>query len=356
MASPVKIKFIQKFLILYFLVLTIVFSSFLTGFYFYYSYLTQTIIKTSQNALFIGDFHSLKETIVPLVDDNIKSVEIRNEVFKNVFQHQSEKTGFFDWQFTKKYPSTHHQLVLVYNTKLLLISLSILMALSLLLVFPIYYYEKSKLEKQRKDGLLKLTQQFAHDIRSPLSSLNLLAAKVSDPDLKQLQKSVSENIMLSADQFLAKMKRLAQNQAIDEGVNVSMTISELIQLLEREFELKLASRKLIFSVDSKISSLQHAEIIKPILSNLIQNAIEATDSIKGQVTVQINSNGISVSDNGQDFNLQQLKHMGKRLFTTKINQEYSGNGIALYNAQQELKKMGMHLDIQRTPKSITIVF
>ena len=92
----------------------------------------------------------------------------------------------------------------------------------------------------------------------------------------------------------------------------------------------------------------------PIIRNIIQNAIEATDPLSGKIEVTIQSSKestnkieIVISDNGVGIPQSILKKVGKeKLSYGKETLNDSGYGIALYNAEKDLKALGHQLLIE----------
>lgn len=359
MTSSLKVKITKKFFVFYLITVLFATLSFISGLYFYYNYLTQTILKTTHNALFVSDFHSLKETIAPLVDQNIQSIQILNSKSEIVFSHQAEAKALLTWTLNQFSADSKYEMFISFNVTLPVCILFLIYVCALIIIYPISYIEKQNYDRKRKEFILSLSQKYAHDIRSPLSSLNLIASKMKDSEIQKIQQGISQSILESSDLFLKKIKNFAenpdlQNNFIEEDSH-SARFSEIIAILKNEFENKSLTQEIQFHLLTKQNrSLKNKNILLPIIRNIIQNAIEATDPLSGKIEVTIQSSKestnkieIVISDNGVGIPQSILKKVGKeKLSYGKETLNDSGYGIALYNAEKDLKALGHQLLIE----------
>lgn len=209
------------------------------------------------------------------------------------------------------------------------------------------YIEVSKMR-------IALSQKLAHDIRSPISTLNLISSKIEDLEIRTLQLAVVDQINTIANNLLDQTKT--------DGVSdIVLGFSEMLFNLEKEYQFKSTSisQKITFkinydSIQNKKFSSQLNSIIYSTLNNLIQNSIEAT-SKNGVISISVGLNTdhkieVSVSDNGKGIPPEILKRLGKEVLTFGKNKENngssnlkSGNGIALFNAKKELAENNIEL-------------
>lgn len=195
-------------------------------------------------------------------------------------------------------------------------------------------------------AVFERNQQIAHDIRSPLSALNLLSSM--DTNLSELQRSV----FLSA---LERITSISDDLLKDETTPKAGYSGSKVQ----SFELLPTLQKLI--VDKKFEVGQNkiditylaspclrAAFIRGdqiefarVVSNLINNAIEAMD-FKGLVEVfaiRVDNNiaSISFNDHGKgipDFLQDRLGERGLSYGKPKGCNGNSGHGLGFYHAKR----------------------
>lgn len=231
---------------------------------------------------------------------------------------------------------------------MVLFTILILIAISF-----IFYVQRKKLI-QRLDEQVKLeseanqfqlAQKLAHDIRSPISTLNLISSKIPNEDLRELQKNVVFQINKIADELLDQSKKI-------ENEKKSASPEQLIILLrnlQREYQVKskAINSQIRFEIEENIHfetnyPKSFVEGLYPILNNFIQNSIEACDE-NGLIVValkQLNSHSVElyVEDNGKGIAPEFLKILGtkKATYGKDKSEKAFGNGIAIFNAQRFL--------------------
>ncbi len=205
-------------------------------------------------------------------------------------------------------------------------------------------------EQAEKDEAKKMlgavAAQVVHDIRSPLASLNTnMKALPQIPEAQRIAiRNALNNINDIANNLLAQHKGLPADQAETYKIwllapLIESTISEKrVNLDENHIELDSEITDAGFAAFAKCDSNQ----IKRILSNLINNAVEAFDSgERGHITVTLDATKsnveIAVIDNGAGI---PPEHLAKILKGTGNTTKESGNGIGLMHAKEMIESWG----------------
>lgn len=228
------------------------------------------------------------------------------------------------------------------------------------------------IKSKTQEKIFTLSQKLAHDIRSPISTLNLISARIEDPDLKSLQQAVVQQINDIANDLLNESKNETK-QSSDEKKNPyasntemqktepTQFLTKMLKNLEKEYQFKALaiSQKVIFEInytqiETNFSTQKLTSVIYACVNNFVQNAIEATPS-DGVIKITAGLNldqkiEIAVCDNGKGIPAHILKRLGNEVLSfgkDKIDSTEikSGNGIALYNASKELQENGAKLVI-----------
>lgn len=214
----------------------------------------------------------------------------------------------------------------------------------------------------------ELTSQVSHDIRSPLSALNLMINHLSQipEDSRTIIRSAVSRINDIANQLLLKSKELKcfsfqtefeKNDFHNSGRLSKQLLSPLIdeiisekraQFREKEnvqIEADLSQSYGIFVMINKIE-------IKRIFSNLVNNSIEAFPHESGKVliTVKCDCDKVSIAfkDNGKGIPSFILSKLGEKGVSHGKMGTQSGNGLGIYHAKKFVEDIGgiFHVESQ----------
>jgi signal transduction histidine kinase len=208
--------------------------------------------------------------------------------------------------------------------------------------------------------LVEISRQVAHDIRSPLSALNMVAGVLDEvsEDKRSLIRSSISRINEIANDLLSKGKsqRIEHFEGSDErlidNLNCNrqlVSLPDLIDSLISEKKMQYISYsgiKIVSNFDRNLKfciSADQKEFSR-LLSNLINNSVEAiTDSV-GEVSVDIrlykDTFQLTVSDNGKGIPSQVLAKLGDRGITFGKEGSDSGSGLGIYHAKKYVESIG----------------
>ncbi|MEZ4846674.1 MAG: HAMP domain-containing sensor histidine kinase [Bdellovibrionota bacterium] len=220
-----------------------------------------------------------------------------------------------------------------------------------------YIKKQNQMSKDlEKEKLVsEITAQLAHDIRSPLAALDMMAGNMDELDHNK------RNLIRNAT---ARIHNIAHN-LLDRSFQKNNNIST--QMFSSLIRSMLFEKREQYKSNPKISIHEHvahksygafAKIdindFKRMLSNLIDNAVEAIPST-GFVRVALSQGDdfvvIEVFDNGKGIPADELHKVTEKGFT-KRNE---GSGLGLYFVYQKLKEWGGRLEIESTVNQGTSV-
>ncbi len=211
--------------------------------------------------------------------------------------------------------------------------------------------KRKKLELNRLQEIANakelISLKLAHDIRSPLSVLNLISSRLQSPE-QEVNDLFNQAINRITDIASDLLSPTSKELITDVNYAVTKIVSEKEVLYKREsidFKLELDSSKILCAIDS--SELER------ITSNLINNAAEALEGMPQErkiITVStMRSNQfcvLKIKDKGRGIPDSILKALGKeRLSHGKENHQTSGSGIGLFSANEYLKQHNGKLEI-----------
>lgn len=223
--------------------------------------------------------------------------------------------------------------------------------------------ERKKREQElqeTKDKMVKTAVQLAHDIRSPASALNAIACQTEDlpQQQRQLIRNAAQRINDIANNLLAEYKQPEgqQTQGKPQGHIEPCLIYPIIdQVVSEKRQVLDNNQSLEFEVADRQAMMCYAKVnrakLARVISNLVNNALEATDSAEGliQITLAINNDHlmITITDNGPGMSEKQLQQVLNPAQTTQSTKA-QGHGIGIAHAQETLKRLGAEFDMQST--------
>lgn len=203
------------------------------------------------------------------------------------------------------------------------------------------------------EALTRLSVQVAHDIRSPLAALDSVATGVAQlPEEQRLIVRSAVGRIHDIANHLLETYRSELNGGVSQGAERNVCLlSSLIAPVVTEKRLEFRSR-LGIVIDARMdaSSYGHFAAVQPtefkrLLSNLIQNAVEAIQT-RGSVGVELVRDGdrilLTVKDTGKGIPAEVLGRLGQRGVTCG---KAGGSGLGLYHAKTCVEAWGGSLDI-----------
>ncbi|MBL7544085.1 MAG: sensor histidine kinase [Bdellovibrionaceae bacterium] len=237
--------------------------------------------------------------------------------------------------------------------------------------------ERLKIELEKSKIFSQIASQVSHDIRSPLSALNLVVGNLSQipEDKRIIIRSSVNRIVDIANQLLLKGKDIVQTQAVSQTQNVKSSPQNLnklsVELLSPLIETIVSEKRIQFrekqrveiEVDLSSGYGLFAEVdpreLKRALSNLITNAVEALPHESGKITISVKPQddfiAINIQDNGSGIPEFVLKNLGMLGVTHGKEGTPSGSGLGVYHAKKITEEAGGQFKIQSQLGTGTIV-
>jgi signal transduction histidine kinase len=191
--------------------------------------------------------------------------------------------------------------------------------------------------------LSKVAKQAAHDIRSPLSALNILSRTC----LNDMPEEVR-------DLMAAAIQRI--NEIANDLLNTPTTTvaSEGSGCVVAQIEQIIEEKRLVYK-DVQIDFVCHSDDVvtcdlpkadlQRIVSNLLNNAIEASEDRKGPITVEVRVYpffvDIVIEDKGKGIPQQILAEIGQEGFSF----DKKGTGLGVFHAKSILLSLGGSFDV-----------
>ena len=216
---------------------------------------------------------------------------------------------------------------------------------------------------EKRDLLARLLGRLAHEIRNPLSSLDI-HFQLMEEDLSSLAPQMREQFsarleiihgeLHRLEGIVERFLRLAGPAGVDlEPVEIRKILNHVCELMRPEAmarKIEIAAR-----VESPLPRVMADPVrLTQALLNLVINAIQAVET-KGRVEVSAAvTDGqvcVAVSDNGPGIPTDRLASIFDPYFTTKSE----GSGLGLWIAQQIVTAHGGSLQAQSGPSGGAIL-
>lgn len=213
--------------------------------------------------------------------------------------------------------------------------------------------QNDHIEYEKAQEAKKVAKQVAHDIRSPLSALDMLVKDMGDiPENKRvLIRSSVNRIHDIANDLLRKNESRPRETKIKKYL-ISALLESIISekrvlirdksniSIEADFDAKA------YGLFANINSIE----FKRSISNLINNAVEAFDKEIGNIEISLLSKDernfeIHIKDNGKGIPADKLTKLG---FEGNTFGKDNGTGLGLYHTKKVFNSWGGQFDIQST--------
>lgn len=224
------------------------------------------------------------------------------------------------------------------------------------LAFEIQEKKNNEIQHAALQSNLMLAKQVSHDIRSPLSVLNILKdeLKFNDLERKQLFTDAIVRINDTANDLLSKTKGETNNTGNFNRKEADLhEITPVVELIISEKRILSAGKNIQINFSSSNSGLRaffNPSELKRVTSNLLNNAVESIDKTEGIINIDINNLShkvqIIITDNGRGIPDEILSKIGTMGFSHgKDSSNSSGSGLGIYHARQTIESFGGKLSI-----------
>ncbi|GGW96997.1 sensor histidine kinase [Alteromonas halophila] len=184
--------------------------------------------------------------------------------------------------------------------------------------------------EQGVDNIKAVTDNIAHDLRTPLSRLRSTLEQIADPDLRHKATSEADNL-LNMFNSLLRISDLETRRHREGFTTVSLNklledVIDMYQPLAEEKDIALSSR-----VTSQ-TMVADPNLLFQAIANVMDNAVKYGRS-GGRIDVQLFSTKsrvvLSVNDNGPGVSDKDAGELERRFYRTQSSRTTPGNGLGL---------------------------
>lgn len=224
---------------------------------------------------------------------------------------------------------------------------------SLLLYIQVRRYVEDYSEKNRMAEKVIFAKQVIHDIKSPVGVLGIVIAKAElNNDLKELADLAFERMHNLVKNL--RFESLSPNEVLT--VKLAETINKIIR--EKTIEYSDIAAHFEFKCEHEVTVTANAYDLSRILSNVINNAIEASQKnpmIKVSIHESRNEIELHVTDSGKGIPADILSSIGRFGFSFGKKDSVQSSGLGLYSAKKTMRSWGGDIKIRSQQNAGTTV-
>lgn len=208
--------------------------------------------------------------------------------------------------------------------------------------------EQNDALKKEKEHLADSLADIAHQLRTPLTSVNLILSLLENSndenELKKFKRE-AEELLLQMDWLITSLLKISR---LDAGIVVfkseEIDVNKLIFTALRPFLISIELHNIDLQIHVEKGIVIHGDSgwLSEALQNIFKNCIESVgDNGRFQITCENNQlfTEIVIHDSGDGFKKEDLPYLFKRFYRGK-NTDATGYGIGLALCRMIITRQG----------------
>ncbi|MCB0487214.1 MAG: CHASE3 domain-containing protein [Cyclobacteriaceae bacterium] len=210
--------------------------------------------------------------------------------------------------------------------------------------------ERNLIQAEKLSTTGKLARTIAHEVRNPLTNLNLsldqLKEEIPDNETTRISVDILKRNIDRIEELISKLLNSSRPRELQLSmIRIDDLANETIDLIKDRLSLNEMKLTRHFEGEEVLVSVDK-ELVKIALLNIMVNAIEAMSSGTGVLDVAIERNDdqvlMLISDNGKGIDEESLDNLFDPFFTAK----HGGMGLGLTSTQSILNSHGIGIEVK----------
>lgn len=225
------------------------------------------------------------------------------------------------------------------------------------------YYQRNKILTQVEELKTNFLSMMSHDLRTPIARIQGMAeTALNEPEtLSQKQEEALSTIMRSTDElgrFIGSILDLSRIESKEVKLNkTSKDVNSLIKEVIRKYEFNAKAKNITIEsqLDPLFSIKIDAELIRQVLTNLVENAIKYSPEGSTVAILSREEDGqikVSIQDTGPGIPQDEMNNIFLKFYRSKNAKASTvkGSGLGLYLAKYFANLHGGNLTVQSAPR------
>jgi PAS domain S-box-containing protein len=213
--------------------------------------------------------------------------------------------------------------------------------------------EKNRIQRQRAEGLQKLSLAVAHQIRNPVTSIGGFSMRI----LKTLEKddpsaSYVHNILTGTKRLEDIVKAVSEYADLSPVVPAEVLISDILEKARVRVDQEAIglSKKVNWNIRVEPIEVEvDPELFSQALNEILSNSLESFRGGEGSIAIvvfeDVNNLRVEIADNGAGVSEEDIPYIFDPFFTTKA----VGVGMGLCKAQRIIAEHRGEISVESSP-------
>ena len=216
----------------------------------------------------------------------------------------------------------------------------------------------ARADVELKDDVEQYIDTLAHELRTPITGIQLTAENLLSPMTDKQRKHFVENILESNKHMdllvnrLLDLSRIERREALKnvELLNIKEIVSKVFKAPSREKMIDEKDIKIDIQINSNVSLKAEKILLEQAIGNIVNNALDFSPN-SGTITIKSSQTNAAISiivlDDGPGIPPQVINKLFTRFFSvSRPDTGVRGNGLGLRFVRKIMKLHGGEVSLQ----------